>query len=183
MSYGVGILKGMGVTLKNFIETYTKKDGIFTKEYPEEQRPIAEAFRNFPILVYDEKPEEPRCVSCDICAKECPPKCITIVRDRNPQGQGLKIPKVFDIDMSVCMSCGICEEVCPFDAIYMDKTFELSAYDRMHSLNFHKEKLLKPNSYFHKIRPTDAAQVDAKRKAKEEAKQKPPGTTQPGTTP
>ena len=174
---GLGIAKGMMVTLKQFIESYTKKGSIFTVQYPEERKPIAEAFRNFPILVYDQKPEEPRCVACDICAKECPPKCITIVRDRDPEGRGLQKPKVFDIDVSVCMSCGICEEVCPFDAIYMDKDFELSAYDRMHSLNFQKEKLLRPNTYFHKIRPTDAARIDAKREEKEKAKSTHPGTT------
>lgn len=184
MNYGIGILKGMAVTLKNFVESYTKKESIFTVQYPEEQKPLPEAFRNFPILVYDEKPQAPRCVACDICAKECPPKCITIVRDRDGEGRGLQKPKVFDIDVSVCMSCGICEEVCPFDAIFMDKEFELSSYDRMHSLNFRKEKLLRPNTYFHKIRPTDAARIDARLKAKEEAKKaaKPSGTEQPGTT-
>ena len=181
MSLGVGVLKGMAVTFKHFVESYIKKDSIFTVQYPEEKKPVAEAFRNFPILVYEERPEEPRCVACDICAKECPPKCITIVRDRDEQGRGLQKPKVFDIDVSVCMSCGICEEVCPFDAIYMDKTFELSAYDRMHSLNFHQEKLLRPNSYFHKIRPTDASRIDAKRTEKEAAKKGSPQSTQPGT--
>ncbi len=176
---GPGLLKGMAVTLKQFVESYTKKGSIFTIQYPEERREMPEAFRNFPILVYDEDPENPRCVSCDICAKECPPRCITIVRDRDPNGAGLKKPKVFDIDVSVCMSCGICEEVCPFDAIFMDKDFELSAYDRMESLNFHKEKLLRPNSYFHKIRPTDAARIDANLKAKQEkqAPTPPSGTT------
>lgn len=182
MSYGLGVLKGMAVTLKYFVESYTKKGSIFTVQYPEEKKPVAEAFRNFPILVYEEKPEEPRCVACDICAKECPPKCITIVRDRDQEGRGLQKPKVFDIDVSVCMSCGICEEVCPFDAIFMDKEFELSAYDRIHSLNFHQEKLLRPNSYFHKIRPTDAGRIDAKLKEKEAAKKGPPQSQQPGTT-
>jgi len=177
---GRGVLKGMAVTFKYFVQSYFKKETVFTVQYPEEKKPVAEAFRNFPILVYDEKPEAPRCVACDICAKECPPKCITIVRDRDEQGRGLQQPKVFDIDVSVCMSCGICEEACPFDAIYMDKNFELSAYDRMESLNFHKERLLRPNSYFHQIRPTDAANVDAKRKAKEEAKKE---KQQPGTKP
>ncbi len=167
---GIGILKGMGVTLKQFVESYTKKGSITTIQYPEEKRDLPENFRNFPILVFDEKPENPRCVACDICAKECPPKCITIVRDRDSEGRGLQKPKVFDIGLAVCMSCGICEEVCPFDAIYMDKQFELSSYERMESLNYHQDRLLRPNSYFHKIRPTDAAGIDAKRKAKEEAK-------------
>ena len=175
---GTGILKGMAVTFKNFVESYTKKGSIVTVQYPEERRVDPERFRNFPILVYDEKPESPRCVACDICAKECPPKCITIVRDRDEQGRSLQKPKVFDIDLSVCLSGGVCEEVCPFDAIFMDHQFELSTYDRMGSLNAHQEQLLKPNSRLHAIRPTDATRIDAKLKAKEEAKKK----TQPGTT-
>ena len=43
-------------------------------------------------------------------------------------------PAVFDIDISVCMSCQICVEVCPFEAIKMDKVFELSRRERFDAL-------------------------------------------------
>ena len=43
-------------------------------------------------------------------------------------------PAVFDIDISVCMSCQICFEVCPFEAIKMDKVFELSTRERFDAL-------------------------------------------------
>jgi NADH-quinone oxidoreductase subunit H len=65
-----------------------------------------------------------RCVACQICEKECPPKCIFIEKskDKKPDAVGKPqfYPAVFDIDISVCMSCQICVEVCPFDAIKMD---------------------------------------------------------------
>ena len=175
--YGFGVLKGMAVTFKHFLESYTKKGSIFTVQYPEERLPEKERFRNFPILVKDNLPsEELRCVACDICAKECPPKCITIVMEKDEQGRPLKRPKSFDIDVSVCMSCGTCEEVCPFDAIFMDHEFELAEYSRMDSLVYDKEGLTRPLEHFAKIRPTDYARIEAERKAKrdaEEARKKP----------
>jgi len=188
MIFGTGVIKGMLVTLKNFFLSYVSKERLTTVQYPEQCLPTKERFRNFPFLIYDNKPEELRCVSCDICAKECPPKCITIVRDMDAQGKPLKRPKTFDIDFSICMNCGICEEVCPFDAIFMDHEFELGEYGRFEDLNYHKEDLLKSNEYFMKIRPTDATRIDAKLREKEEkakaAVQAPkPPPAQPPPTP
>ena len=169
--FGWGIIKGMLVTLKNFFLSYVSKERLTTVQYPEERLPEKERFRNFPFLIYDANPEDPRCVSCDICAKECPPKCIHIVRDMDAQGKPLKKPKVFDIDYSICMNCGICEEVCPFDAIFMDHEFELAEFGRFEDLNYHKEDLLKTAEYFAKIRPQDAARIDTKRREKAQPKE------------
>jgi NADH-quinone oxidoreductase subunit I len=175
MFFGWGILRGMAVTLKNFIDSYFRKPdrgGLFTVEYPEKRLPEKQKFRNFPFLVYDREPSNLRCVACDICAKECPPKCIFIVRDTDEAGRPLKRPAVFDIDFTVCMNCGICEEVCPFDAIYMDHDFEIASGNRQEKLLFHRDELAKPNEHFHKIRPDDAAAVDRKRlEAAEKKKQ------------
>ena len=60
------------------------------------------------------------------------------------------------------MSCQICVEVCPFDAIKMDQVFELAATDRFSGLMLDRDALAKPNSYFHEIHPTEAAEVDAR---------------------
>jgi NADH-quinone oxidoreductase subunit I len=67
---------------------------------------------------------------------------------------------VFDIDISVCMSCQICVEVCPFEAIKMDKDFELSKRERFDALLLRKMELSKSNEYYHKIHPIEAAAVD-----------------------
>ncbi len=173
MFFGSGILKGLAVTFKNFVASYflgPENGGLFTVEYPEKRLPVKENFRNFPFLLYDNTPDNLRCVACDICAKECPPKCIYIVREFDKDNKPLKRPAVFDIDHTVCMNCGICEEACPFDAIYMDHNFEIANADRQSRLLFHKDDLLKSNEYFHKIRPTDAGEIDARRAAAEAKK-------------
>lgn len=173
MIFGSGIVKGMMVTLKNMAASYFKKPeegGLFTVEYPEKRLPQKQRFRNFPFLIYDKEPANLRCVACDICAKECPPKCIYIVREFDKDGKPLKKPAVFDIDFTVCMNCGICEEACPFDAIYMDHEFEIADHERNQNLLYHRDDLLKSNEYFHKIRPDDATEIDARRKEAEDKK-------------
>ena len=174
---GLGILGGMAVTMRNFIGSYFEKDRMTTVQYPEERETLPENYRNFPFLVYDNDPEAGlRCVACKICEKECPPQCILIVKseDKKPDYMGKPqfYPRVFDIDISVCMSCQICVEVCPFEAIKMDKVFELSRRERFDALLMRKDELAKSNSYYHGIHPLEASEVDAKL-AEAAAKKKP----------
>lgn len=193
---GFGILRGMGVTLKRFIDTYLEdlrwwgkryytkeglasrmnKDarGIFTVQYPEEKLPIPEEFRFIPFLIYDvdENGEKhDRCTSCGICAKVCPPQCIWIVRTNDPNtGRPVPEPKEFYIDVDICMNCGFCAEYCPFDAIKMDHDYELAVYDRSAGNIYDKDKLSKPASYYASIRPTNYAQEEKARAEAEAAK-------------
>jgi NADH-quinone oxidoreductase subunit I len=175
---GSGILKGMAVTARNFVGSYFEKDRLITVQYPEERSPLPENYRNFPFLIYDTDDAEAglRCVACKICEKECPPQCIYIIKseDKKPDYMGKPqfYPAVFDIDISVCMSCQICVEVCPFEAIKMDKVYELSRRERFDALLTRKEELSKSNTYYHSICPTEAAEVDAKL-AEAAAKKKP----------
>ena len=177
---GTGVLKGMAVTAKNFIGSYFDKERLITVQYPEERTPLPENYRNFPFLVFDNDPEAGlRCVACKICEKECPPQCIYIVKsdDKKPDYMGKQqfYPKTFDIDISVCMSCQICVEVCPFEAIKMDKVYELSRRERFDALLMRKAELAKSNTYYHNIHPVEAAEVDAalaKAAAEAEAKKK-----------
>ena len=176
---GEGILKGLVETARNFFGSYVNKDRLTTIQYPEERLPQIEATRDFPFLVYDGTDWEQgmRCVSCQICEKECPPKCIYIVKsaDKKPDATGKPqfYPAKFDIDISVCMSCQICVEVCPFDAIKMDVEFELSTTDRFGALLLDRQQLSKSNEYYNQIHPTEAGAVDAAlaaERAKAEAK-------------
>jgi NADH-quinone oxidoreductase subunit I len=193
---GMGIIKGMGVTLKRFVDTYlddikwfgkryynqeglahrmsSNARGIFTVQYPEEKLPVPEEFRFVPFLVYevDENGEKhDRCTSCGICAKVCPPQCIWIVRTNDPKtGRPVPEPKEFYIDVDICMNCGFCAEYCPFDAIKMDHNYELSVYDRHTKDIYDKDKLSKPVSYYAEIRPVNYAKEEAARAEAEAAK-------------
>jgi len=193
---GMGIIKGMGVTLKRFVDTYlddirwlgrryytkegvahrmsTEARGIFTVQYPEEKLPVPEEFRFIPFLLYevDENGEKhDRCTSCGICAKVCPPQCIWIVRTNDPKtNRPIPEPKDFYIDVDICMNCGFCAEYCPFDAIKMDHDYELAVYDRHKSNIYDKERLSKPVSYYAEIRPTNYAREEAARAEAEAAK-------------
>ena len=178
---GSGLVKGLVETARNFVGSYTDAARLVTVQYPEQRLAPKENTRQFPFLVYDgDTPETGlRCVACQICEKECPPHCISIVKDprKKPDylGKMQFQPKVFDIDIAVCMGCQICVEVCPFDAIKMDTEFELSTSDRFGGLLLRKEQLARPNSYYREIHPTEAAEVDARLqevKTKAEAKAK-----------
>jgi NADH-quinone oxidoreductase subunit I len=193
---GNGIVTGMFVTLKRFVETfwddirwwrkryYTKEGiahrmstetrGIFTIQYPEEKLPVPEEFRFVPFLIYDvgENGEKrDRCTSCGICAKVFPPQCIWIVRTNDPgTGRPVPEPKEFYIDIDICMNCGLCAEYCPFDAIKMDHDYEISVYDRHTQNIYNKEKLSKPVSYYANIRPENYRREEAARAEAEAAK-------------
>ena len=185
---GEGILKGLAETAKNFAGSFVSAERLTTVQYPEERIAPIEATRDFPFLVYDQENRDGggpeweagmRCVACQICEKECPPKCIYIEKSKDKKldylGKAQYYPARFDIDISVCMSCQICVEVCPFEAIKMDTEFELSRTDRFGGLLFDREELAKSNEHYHKIHPTEAAQVDARlaeEKAKADAKAK-----------
>jgi NADH-quinone oxidoreductase subunit I len=178
---GEGILKGLAETARNFAGSFVSADRLTTVQYPEQRIAPIEATRDFPFLVYDGADWEAglRCVACQICEKECPPKCIYIEKskDKKPDfvGKMQIYPAKFDIDVSVCMSCQICVEVCPFEAIKMDTEFELSTTDRFGGLLYDRKQLSRSNEYYHKIHPTEAAEVDARlaeEKAKADAKAK-----------
>jgi NADH-quinone oxidoreductase subunit I len=198
--YGLGILRGLGVTLKHFIETYiddfkwglkrytspegfqarqsTDTRGLFTVQYPEEKIAVPERFRYIPFLVvndddHPEAPGQPWCTSCGICAKVCPPQCIWIVRSTDPEtGRPRPEPEEFYIDVDICMNCGYCAEYCPFDAIKMDHDYEIASYDRTTAHIFDKARLSKPLGYWQTIAPTRAEEERLAREAKEAAKAK-----------
>lgn len=193
---GLGIIKGLGVTLKRFLDTYlddirwlgkryytnegidyrksADTRGIFTVQYPDEKLPVPEEFRFIPFLLYEEGPNGEknfRCTSCGICAKVCPTQCIWIVRTNDPNtGRPVPTPKEFNIDVDICMNCGFCAEYCPFDAIKMDHDYELSVYDRCSKNIYNKDRLGKPVSYYARIRPINFAREELAKQEAESAK-------------
>ncbi len=116
MSFGLGILRGMGITLTRVVKTYigdfrhlgrpldpkefarrqsVRGSGIITVQYPEEKLPVPENFRFVPFLVY-----EP-------------------VVDEN--GKPKIDPKTGkeEIGYERCTACGICAKVCPPQCIWI----------------------------------------------------------------
>lgn len=205
--YGMGILRGLGVVFKHFVDSYLddlrwlgnryynpealkvrqgpKGQGVFTVQYPEEKLVTPEEFRYIPFLVYEEKGDEQeyRCTSCGICAKVCPPQCIWIERSNDPKtGRPVPDPRNFYIDVDICMNCGFCSEFCPFDAIKMDHDYELASYDRTSAHIFDKQKLGKPVSYYASIRPKNYA-AEEKARAEEEAKKAAKAAAKPAAKP
>lgn len=191
-----GVMSSLGVTMGHFFQTYIvdlvkgKKryrtaegiesrrqadtEGIFTIQYPEETLPLPEEFRVLPFLVYDEGEngeKNLRCTACGICAKVCPPQCIWIYRATDPNtGKPSPHPLEYYIDIDICMNCGFCAEYCPFDAIKMDHDFELASYTRGEAHLFNLEKLMKPASYYERIRPANAAREAAAKAEKAKPK-------------
>ena len=193
--FGTGLLKGLGVTIKHFSDTFTDdrekvpsryedsikldkkrkiieqpidQEGLITIQYPEEKRLLPERFRYIPMLLWDTETGEDRCTACGICAKVCPPQCIWIVRDSDEAGKPVTRPAEFYIDAAVCMSCGFCTEFCPFDAIKMNHDFELAVYDRYPQLVYDKAELTVPVEYYAALWPTQYGQEEEVRRIKEE---------------
>lgn len=193
---GFGVVRGLWVTFKHFVNTYVEDikagpkryrtaegiaarskstvEGAFTIQYPDEKLPVPEEFRYIPFLVYEEGEngeKNQRCTSCGICAKVCPPQCIWIVRTTDPvTGKPVPAPAEFYIDVDICMNCGLCAEYCPFDAIKMDHNYEISSYNRMRDHIYDLEKLSRPLSYYASIRPANYTREEAARQAEREAK-------------
>jgi NADH-quinone oxidoreductase subunit I len=197
--FGTGLLKGLGVTLKHFTDTFTDdrkkvpsryedsiklddrrriieqpitQEGLLTIQYPEERRLLPERFRYIPMLLWDTEKGEDRCTACGICAKVCPPQCIWIVRDSDDKGKPVTRPAEFYIDTTVCMSCSFCTEFCPFDAIKMNHDYELATYDRYPHMVYDKAELTVPLEYYAALWPAQYAAEQEQRKREEEEAQR-----------
>ena len=105
--YGLGIVKGLLVTLKNFVRKPA------TINYPEQRAPQHSRFRGEEFAWYEE-----RCTGCASCAKFCPLGIIHIETSPSeaniPEGDSYKL-EAFEIDIARCMFCVFCVEVCPFE--------------------------------------------------------------------
>jgi NADH-quinone oxidoreductase subunit I len=83
---------------------------------------VADRYRG--LLGYD----EPKCISCLMCAQACPIGVIT-VKGVKIEGRKTKAPVRFIINYAKCMFCGLCVEICPTDAIFFTRQFEGATYD------------------------------------------------------
>jgi formate hydrogenlyase subunit 6/NADH:ubiquinone oxidoreductase subunit I len=120
---GVGLIKGLGVTLK----TMTRPAA--TRQYPHVKPDLPARTRGVIALI------EENCTVCMLCARECPDWCIYIDshKEQVPPKEGGRartrnLLDRFAIDFALCMYCGICVEVCPFDALHWSPEFEYAEH-------------------------------------------------------
>ncbi len=132
---GLGLLKGLGVTLKTMLRP------AVTQQYPHVKPDLPPRTRGVIAL------KEANCTVCYMCARECPDWCIYIDAHKEThdpasggRARSVKVLDRFAIDYALCMYCGICVEVCPFDALFWSPEFEYSEYD-MGNMTHEKEKL------------------------------------------
>src|SRR5207302_10536445 len=132
---GVGLIKGLGVTLKHLLQP------SITQQYPDEKPNLPPRTRGVIAL------KEENCTVCYLCSRECPDWCIYIDahKEKHPPAAGGRARPVevldrFAIDDALCMYCGICVEVCPFDALFWAPDFEYAEYDIV-EMTHEKERL------------------------------------------
>lgn len=159
----LGIAKGLSVTIRRLLETYTgdlkrfprryapggryrrlspRARGAFTVQYPEERLEMFPRFRGALMQLTDPQSGLPKCTACAICARTCPVGVIEVVRAPEKK-EGKFVPDSYNWDFSACLFCGLCVESCPFGALYHTPEFELSAYGRKDGqMVFDLERLL-----------------------------------------
>jgi formate hydrogenlyase subunit 6/NADH:ubiquinone oxidoreductase subunit I len=132
---GLGLLKGLGVTLKHLLQR------SITQEYPDEKPDLPARSRGVIALKME------NCTVCWKCSRECPDWCIYIEshKETHPPATGgrarsVKVLDRFAIDYALCMYCGICVEVCPFDALFWSPEFEYAEYN-VFDLTHEKDRL------------------------------------------
>ena len=136
----IGLLKGLGVTLKTMLTRPT------TQQYPKQKPALAPRTRGVIALMEEElhglhalaPASAPTGASTSTPTRRrgSRPRTAVGARTRN-------ILDRFAIDFALCMYCGICVEVCPFDALFWSPEFEYSTLTIEGSCDHEKEQLRK----------------------------------------
>jgi NADH-quinone oxidoreductase subunit I len=166
---GLGLIKGLGVTLKHLLQR------SITQQYPDEKPNLPPRTRGVIALKAE------NCTVCYLCSRECPDWCIYIDAHKEthpPVGGGrarsAKVLDRFAIDYALCMYCGICVEVCPFDALFWSPDFEYAEYDIL-NMTHEKERL---EEWTYKVLPPPPLEIGAE--PPEEPVEERPGTIEAG---
>jgi len=150
---GRGMLKGLWVTLRHMMATYTSGPrrfprryvsggvlerpepdmrGMFTLQYPFERYCMFPRFRGVLAQLRDPENGQPRCTACMACERACPHGVISIVAE----GKGKeRRPKEYTYNLGRCIFCRLCVEACPFDAIEMTHVYEVTSTTSNQVLN------------------------------------------------
>jgi formate hydrogenlyase subunit 6/NADH:ubiquinone oxidoreductase subunit I len=116
--FGLGLLKGMSVTLTNFFRHPT------VDQFPEQRLNISRRTRGNELIWSRE-----RCTGCGTCAKTCPQGAIEIATSTNIAENKYEVER-YQVDTGYCIQCGLCVEACPYDALFMGYSYERAQYRR-----------------------------------------------------
>ena len=114
---GIGILKGMGVSLKRF---WSPK---ITEKYPEVQPDLPSRSKGSFTFNKD------TCISCELCSMACPNGVIKVEWHKDEAGK--KQLDRYRMNLGHCLFCGLCVEACPtkpVTSIAFLKDFELGCW-------------------------------------------------------
>lgn len=136
--YGIGIAKGMSVTLKHLFRP------PITMQYPEEKLIISQRARGNDLVWYPEK-----CTGCATCVKSCPQGNIVIATHIGSANN--YVVDTFELDTGRCMFCGLCVESCPYEALAMGIGYERAQYRRkqliLNKEDLQPSELRRPSGY------------------------------------
>ena len=141
-NYGLGIAKGMMVTLKHLFRHPV------TVQYPEQRLHTSRRIRGNE-LIWSQK----KCTGCATCAKACPIGAIDIVTSPNLVENRYTVEK-YQVDTGYCIQCGLCVEACPFQALFMGYAYERAKYRRSELVQNKEDMMLEsgkkqPSGYFY----------------------------------
>ena len=114
--FGVGLLKGLGVTLGHFFGK------TITQEYPEVKPNLPPRSHGL-LLFYPEK-----CISCSLCVTACPNRAIVLKSEKGGEESKKRVLTEYVIDFRYCMFCGLCLDACPTSALEFSSFFETATY-------------------------------------------------------
>jgi NADH-quinone oxidoreductase subunit I len=113
---GLGLVKGMRITMKRF---FKKK---VTEQYPEVKPKLPPRSHGSFAFEFDS------CISCNMCADACPNGVIRVNFTKDEKGK--RVLKEYNMNLGYCLFCGLCVKACPKDAIYFKTDFDMVCYDK-----------------------------------------------------
>jgi formate hydrogenlyase subunit 6/NADH:ubiquinone oxidoreductase subunit I len=116
--YGLGIAKGLSVTLGYFFRRPS------VTQYPDQKLNVSRRTRG-QEMVWDRE----KCTGCCTCAKSCPQGVIEIVTSTNMKNNKYEVEK-YQVDTGYCIQCGLCVESCPYEALFFSTNYECAKYRR-----------------------------------------------------
>jgi NAD(P)H-quinone oxidoreductase subunit I len=139
--FGLGILKGMTVTIRHLLRHPT------VSQYPRQRLNMSRRIRGNELIWSREK-----CTGCATCAKTCPQGAIEIVTSTNLADNKYEV-ETYRVDTGYCIQCGLCVEACPYDALFMGYSYERAQYRRSDLVQANDALLESParpaSGYFH----------------------------------